>query len=165
MRLIFLSTSVLNLHLESCRACVTVTGRHRGAPTQTCSCLFSETGRTKIQRWEASSTSRIWTEGVKRCWVSFPGAGSADGEMIEEVTLAAAVQGESQSSDEAGGGEVVVVGGQTASTIAVTWAAASLCLRYKATERPLGTLPHTRAGIAASITRCRLTGRFLSRQN
>lgn len=108
MGLIFLSSSVLNLHLESSRACVTVTGRHRATPTQTRSCLFPETAGRKIQMrgiWDL--TDLDWRcEEVFSCCVSFPEAGSADGEMIEEATLAATVQGESQSPDEAGWGEL-----------------------------------------------------------
>lgn len=106
MGLIFLWSSVLNLHLESSRACVTVTGRHRAAPTQTCSCLFPEAGGRKIQMRGIPDLTdpECRCEEVFSCWVSFPGAGSADGEMIEEAMLAAVVQGESQSSDEAGWG-------------------------------------------------------------
>lgn len=106
MGLIFLSSCVLNLHLESSRVCVTVTGRHRAAPTQTCSCLFPETGGRKIQMRGIPDLTDpdCRCEEVFSCWVFFPGAGSADGEMIEEATLATAVQGESQSSDKAGWG-------------------------------------------------------------
>lgn len=92
--------------------------------------------------------SQIWTGGVMRCFTAVPGF--TDGKVIDAVH-ASSVSGESQSSCDWGwavgrwGGDIL-----------------HCCQRQRTREQPLGSVSHANTGIAASITRCRLTGLFCS---